>query len=121
MKQNLGLTDCQSPDARVCDHWYTLVALAMNMLLALRDALSIQSKPCYPQDETRTVSQRQAQRQALGIFLKLDPITRPCQPAGKGLGRAKGYRPSPRPRHSVKRKTKKQHKPCKVCPLQATI
>jgi len=119
MKQHLGLSACRSPEAQTVDHWYRLVALAMNMLLALRDDLMLEPKPWYPQSTDTTVSQRQAQRQALAIFLKLTPVTKVAQPSGKGHGRAKGYHPAARTRHFVKRKTKKQQKPCSSCPLKA--
>lgn len=120
MKQHLGLTQNQSPASTNADHWYQLVAFAMNSLLAIRDSLTQQPRPWYPQKDKTTVSQRQAQKQAQAFFSTLATITRPCQPAGKALGRSPGYRPPPRIRHPVKRKTPQRSKACPTCPFQAT-
>ena len=65
MKQHLGLYKNNSPELKSCDAWFQLVALTMNCLLAIRDDLEIQTKPWYPQPTTQSVSQRQAQTQAL--------------------------------------------------------
>jgi hypothetical protein len=118
MKQHLGLCTNNSPELKSCDAWFQLVALAMNLLLAIRDELEIQTKPWYPQPTTQSVSQRQAQTQALPFFLKLPPVTKPPQLAGKAPGRLLGYLPSPRIRHEVIRKTPKRHKPCPTCPFK---
>lgn len=118
MKQHLALTKNNSPELKSCDIWYQLVALAINSLLALRDDLEIQAKPWYPQPTTKSVSQRQAQKQALGFFLKLPTITKPPQPAGKALGRPLGYHPQPRARHKVIRKTPQRPKACPACPFK---
>lgn len=117
MKQHLALTKNNSPTLRQCDTWYQLVALAMNVLLALRDQLTPEPKPWYPQKLDQSVSQRQAQTQALSFFLKFPQLTKPPQPAGKAWGRPLGYQPKPRIRHPVLRKTPKRHKPCPTCPL----
>jgi hypothetical protein len=118
MKQHLGLTKNNSPELKPCDAWFQLVALAMNCLLAIRDDLEIQAKPWYPQKIIKSVSQRQAQKQALTFFLKLPPLTKPPQLAGKAPGRLFGYLPPPRIRHEVIRKTPKRHKPCPTCPFK---
>ena len=118
MKQHLGLTKNNSPELKACDAWFQLVALAMNSLLAMRGDLLILAKPWYPQPITQSVSQRQAQKQALTFFLKLPDITQPPQLAGKALGRPLGYLPPPRTRYEVIRKTPKRHKPCPSCPFK---
>lgn len=118
MKQHLGLCKNNSPELKPCDAWFQLVALAMNLLLAIRDDLSIQTKPWYPQPTTQSVSQRQAQKQALTFFLMLPSITNPPQPAGKAPGRLLGYHPHRRTKHEVTRKTPKRHKPCPSCPFK---
>lgn len=119
MKQHLGLNAHNSPELKTCDNWYQLVALAMNLLLASRDQLQFQVPPWYPQAATKTISQRQAQKAALAFFLKLDTLTLPPRPAGKAHGRAKGYRPPPRKRHPVLRKTTKRNRACPSCPFKA--
>ena len=115
MKQPLGLSN--SPELKSWDAWFQLVALAMNLLLPIRDDLKLQAKPCYPLAATKAVSQRQAQTQAPGFFLKFPNLTLPPQPAGKASGRPLGYQPPPRTRHKVLPKTPKPHKPCPSCPF----
>lgn len=119
MKQHLGLTKAHSPELKSCDAWYRLVALAMNLLLAVKDQLQSQIPPWYPHAATKSISQRQAQKQALNFFLKVDTPSSAPRPAGKAPGRAKGYNPSPRQRHPVTRKTPKRSKPCPSCPFKA--
>jgi DDE superfamily endonuclease len=118
MKQHLGLCTNNSPELKSCDAWFQVVALAMNLLLAIRDELEIQTKPWYPQPTTQSVSQRQAQTQALPFFLMLPPVTKSPQLAGKAPGRLLGYLPPRRIRHEVIRKTPKRHKPCPTCPFK---
>lgn len=118
MKQHLGLCKNNSPELKSCDAWFQLVALTMNCLLAIRDELEIQTKPWYPQPITQSVSQRQAQTQALPFLLKLPPVTKPPQLAGKVPGRLLGFHPPRRTRHKVLRKTPKRHKPCPTCPFK---
>lgn len=118
MKQHLGLTKNQSPELESCDNWLQLVALAMNLLLAIRDELKLQAKSWYPQKDHKAVSQRQAQKQALSFFSKLPQITKPAQPAGKAWGRPKGHSPPRRIRQPVMRKTSKKNNPCPSCPFK---
>ena len=121
MKQHLGLNKLQSPELKCCDAWYRLVALAMNLLLALRDQLKARPPAWYPQAASRPISQRLAQKQALAFFLGVDSPCSAPQPAGNALGRAKGYHPPPSIRHPVTRKTPKRIKACPSCPFkQAT-
>jgi hypothetical protein len=120
LKQHLGLTKSQSPDINCCDTWYQLVAIAMNLLLALKDQLQSESPPWYPQAARRPLSQRRVQKQALGFLLKLATPTKAPRPAGKAPGRATGYRPLPRIRHPVIRKTPRRTKACPTCPFKAT-
>ncbi|NER00771.1 MAG: transposase [Cyanothece sp. SIO2G6] len=119
LKQHLGLTSCQSPILTCCDNWYQLVALAMNLLLSLRDQLANTPPPWYPQARHKTVSQRQAQKQSLAFLLNVSTPIKPTQPAGKAPGRPMGYHPPPRTRHPVIRKTPKRRKTCPTCPLRA--
>ena len=118
IKQHLGLTKNQSPELKACDNWLQLVALAMNLLLAIRDELEFKAKPWYPKKNDRAVSQRQAQKQALSFFAKLPSLTKAPQPAGKAWGRPKGHSPPRRIRHPVIRKTIKKAKLCPSCPFK---
>ena len=118
MKQQFGLNSNNSPELNTCEHWYQLVALAMNLLLAARNQLQPQVPAWYPQAATKPISQRQAQKQALSFFLKVDTPSLAPRPAGKAHGRAKGYYPPPRQRHPIVRKTPKRSIPCPSCPFK---
>lgn len=115
MKQHLGLLKNQSSNLVNLDNWYQLVAIAMNILLAIKDNLSSESKPWYQKTVNKTISQRQAQKQALAFLLGLPRLTNPTRPAGKAFGRPKGYHPPPRKRFKVNRKTKYRPKRCSNC------
>jgi len=119
VKQHLALTANNSPRITSCDNWYHVVALAMNLLLSIRDHVQIEDKPWYPQEEDKLPSQRQTQKHALAYFLKLSSFIRPSQPAGKGSGRTLGLSPEPRTRHPVIRKTPKRIKKCSKCGYSA--
>jgi hypothetical protein len=118
MKQHWGLITNNRPELKSCDAWFQLVALAMNLLLAIRDDLDIQAKPWYPQKIIKSVSQCQVQTQALPCFLLFPPVTKPPPLAEKAPGRLLGYLPHPRTKHEVIRKTPKRHKPCPTCPFK---
>jgi len=115
MKQHLALTKNQSSDLVNCDNWYQLVAIAMNILLVIKDDLLAKPKPWYPSKSNKTISQRQAQKEALGFLLRLPSISKPPRPAGKAWGRPLHYHPPPKMRHPVIRKTKYRPKICPNC------
>lgn len=117
-KQHLGLSQAQSPELAHCDAWLELVALAMNLLLASRDQLQAKPDPWYPQQAKQAISQRQAQKHALGFFLNLTTPIKAPRPAGKGRGRPTGFKPNPRLKHPILRKTPKRPKPCPNCPFK---
>ena len=117
-KQQFGLKLAQSPELHHCEAWLTLVALAMNILLAAKDHLQANPDPWYPQQSLNPLSQRQAQKQALAFFLTLHLPSQPPRPAGKGTGRLLGFKPTPRLHYPVLRKTPQRPKPCKICPLK---
>ena len=121
MKQHLALTKQKSPDVTSCDHWYQLVALAMNLLLSIRDSVQAQARPWQPVDLDKMPSQRQAQKRALSFFSQVESPIRPTRPAGKGIGRHLGFLPTPRKVIPVLRKTPKRIKKCRSCgvPLAA--
>lgn len=121
MKQHLSLTDVRSPSLDHVDAHLNLVALAMNLLLASKDNLQANPDPWYPQARRKTISQRQAQKQALAFFLKVTSPIKPPRPAGKGTGRAKGFTPKPRTRFPISRKTSKSTSPCPRCPLRNAV
>jgi len=115
MKQHLALTKQNSPDVTSCDNGYQLVALAMNLLLSIRDSVHAQARPWQPVDPDKMPSQRQTQKQALAYFQQVESPVKPLRPAGKGLGRTQGFCPDPRKKIEVLRKTPKRPKKCKNC------
>lgn len=118
LKQHLGLNLVRSPELPHCEAWLTLVALAMNILLAAKDHLQATPDPWYPRQALNPISQRQAQKQALAFFLTLHLPSQSPRPAGKGTGRLFGFTPTPRLRYPVVRKTPQRTHPCKICPLK---
>jgi hypothetical protein len=115
-KQHLGLKLARSPELHHCDAWLTLVALAANILLAAKDHLQANPDPWYPRQALNPISQRQAQKQALAFFLTLHLPSQSPRPAGKGTGRLLGFKPTPRLRYPLVRKTPRRLTPCKRCP-----
>jgi len=113
LKQHLGLCANQSTRLANNQNWYWFCALANWQLLLMRD-LVVEAHPAwypkYVNGNSRPLTPRLVQRGALGLLLTLGTPARPPQPAGKGVGRAKGYRPQPRLRYKVVRKGKKKAK-----------
>lgn len=120
VKQHLALTVNNSPRIKCCDNWYHVVALAMNLLLSVRDHVQIEAKAWYPKKEHKLPSQRQTQKHALPFFLKFSSFIKTPQPAGKGIGRQLGQLPEPRTRHPIVRKTPKRIKKCSNCGYSAS-
>lgn len=115
LKQHLALKKVQSPELKHQDAWLQLVAMAMNLLLASREHIQVESDRWYPQQKHKPITPRRAQKHALAFFSSLARLIKPPRPAGKGKGRAKGYRPAKRKKHKVIRKTPKRPKKCKSC------
>ena len=108
-KQHLGLNTNQSTEEVSIDQWMWLCALAYWQLLLMRDEVEdlrpawYSSKPTSePQQLTPGVVQRGASR----ILLRLGTPAKATRSAGKGKGRAKGYRPPPRTRFPIVKKAK---------------
>jgi hypothetical protein len=113
LKQHLGLTSANSPDLEHRQRWNWCCALAYCQLLLCRHVVAQQRPDWHPthvRSCPRPLTPRQVQRQALAFLLNLGSPARPAQPAGKGTGRPHGYRPDPRQRHKVVKKSRKQRK-----------
>jgi hypothetical protein len=63
--------------------------------------------PRYKDGQVHLLTPAQVQRSALAFLLQSSTPARNTRPAGKGLGRQNGYRPTPRKRYAVIFKTKK--------------
>lgn len=113
LKQHLGLTCANSPDLAHRQRWVWCCALAYCQLLLMRHDVADRRPAWHPrhvQGRSRPLTPRQVQRQALAFLLTLGSPARPTQPAGKGTGRPQGFRPAPRKRFSVVKKSRKQRK-----------
>jgi hypothetical protein len=113
LKQHLGLTASRTTRLICADRWMWLCALAYWQLLLMREEVE-DLRPAWhrraPVSQPRPLTPGQVQRGALGFLLKLGTPAEVAKPAGKGQGRAKGYRPQPRQRFAVVRKSPKRRK-----------
>jgi hypothetical protein len=109
LKQHLGLNTNQSTDPVSTDQWMWLCALAYWQLLLMRDEIPYVRPAWYPSpsaSDGQKMTPGQVQRGALRFLVQLGTPALPTRTTGKGKGRAKGYRPSPRPRFPVVKKSK---------------
>jgi hypothetical protein len=116
LKQRLGLNANQSTNPACAERWMWLCALAYWQLLLMAQAVEDLRPAWHPRptaDQPRPLTPGQVQRGALRLLCKLGTPAAPPRPAGKGLGRPKGYRPKPRTRFAVVRKGKKTAKTAK--------
>lgn len=111
LKQHMGLTASNSPNLQGRLRWVWCCALAYCQLLFIRHKVADRRPawhPTYVRGRLRPLTPRQVQRNALPFLLELGSPAFPTQPAGKGCGRPPGYRPEPRKRHPVVKKSKKR-------------
>jgi len=113
MKQHLGLNANQSTDPDSIQRWMWFCALAYWQLLLMRPDVEDLRPAWHPRNsagQPKPLTPGQVQRGALRFLLKLGTPAAPTRPAGKGTGRAKGYRPTPRTRYAVVKKGAKRPK-----------
>lgn len=113
MKQHLGLTCANVVGLAAVEQWMRLCALAYWQLLLAHDLVSGHLPPWQRQPKPETAQRltpRQVQRALPSLFAEIGTPARVPQPAGKAPGRAQGFRPQPRPRFPVIRKTNKKPK-----------
>ena len=109
LKQHLGLNANRSTDLVSTNHWMWLCALAYWQLLLMRDSVENLQPAWYPAQPASNPQKRTpglVQRGALRFLVKLGTPARATRLAGKGKGRAKGYRPAPKPRYEIVKKAK---------------
>jgi hypothetical protein len=109
LKQHMGLNANQSTDPVSTDQWMWLCALAYWQLLLMRDEVKASRPAWYPagtKTETQGLTPGQVQRSALGYLVQLGTPAKITRPAGKGIGRSKGYHPAARTRFPVVKKAK---------------
>ena len=113
MKQHLGLNAHCLTDPDSIQRWMWLCALAYWQLLLMGRDVQDLCPAWYPRKAEgphRWLTPGQVQRSAGRFLVKLGTPADPPRPAGKGRGRAKGYRPAPRQRYPVVRKGQKTSK-----------
>ena len=88
-----------------CERWSWLVALVLNQLYLAREFGQALLRPW--EGTHRPVTPQQVRRVMPAILSLVGTPARPCQPATKSPGRAKGFRPEPAPRFPVVRKALK--------------
>ena len=111
LKQHLGLTASNSPNLQARLRWVWCCALAYCQLLFIRHQVADRRPawhPTYVRGRRRPLTPRQVQRNALPFLVELGSPAWPPQPAGKGSGRPPGYRPEPRKRYPVVKKSNKR-------------
>ena len=107
MKQHLGLNAHRLTDNDAIQRWMWLCALAYWQLLLMGRQVEDLCSAWYPrksQDQQVWMTPGQVQRGAGRFLAKLGTPACAPRPAGKGLGRIKGYRPALKKRHEVVRK-----------------
>ena len=94
--------------------WSWMVALAFTQLSLARELGRHALLPW--EAKGRPVSPRQVRRVMPTLLLQLGTPTRPCQPRGKALGRAKGFHPKSAQRHPIVYKTRNKQETSKTAP-----
>ncbi len=108
-KQHLGLNANQSTDEVSIDQWMWLCALAYWQLLLMRDEAEELRPAWYPAKPTsgaQKMTPGLVQRGASRILVRLGTPAKATRTAGKGKGRPKDYRPTPRTRFPIVKKAK---------------
>ena len=101
-KNSLTWTKTRLGDIAHEERWTGLVALAYWQLLLARPAARDVCRPGEkPAAEGRPLSPGRVQRDSGRILAELGTPAGPPKPRGNPRGRAKGYRPAPRPRYPV--------------------
>jgi hypothetical protein len=113
LKQRLGLNAAQSPKPQAISHWQGVVTLAYWQLLLMEPLVADHRPAWYPRatpGQPWSNSPGIVQRGALAFLCGFGIPAAPPRPAGKGTGRAKGYRPQPKKRFPVVYKRLKRPK-----------
>lgn len=108
-KQHLGLNANQSTNPVSTDQWMWGCALAYWQLLLMRGEVDPCQAAWYPAAKGNDVHKRtpgQVQRGAARFLARLGTPAQTPRRAGKGKGRTKGYRPTPKTRFPVVKKAK---------------
>ncbi len=119
LKQNLGLNSSRSNDLVATEQWMWLCSLAYWQLLLMRDLVEANRPAWYPrfQDgKPRQLTPGLVQRAAFRLLARLGTPAKAPRVVGKGKGRQEGYRPAPRTRYPVIKKSKTGQKSALASP-----
>lgn len=118
LKQHLGLNSNRSSNLESLQSWMWMAALAYWQLLLIRDKVTPNRPAWHPRKkdgQDKPLTPAQVQRSAQTFLLQSGTPAANTRPAGKGRGRQKGYRPTPRKRFEIVFKTKKAQSQPKLC------
>jgi hypothetical protein len=118
LKQHLGLNSNRSSNLESLQSWMWMAALAYWQLLLIRDKVTPNRPAWHPRKkdgQDKPLTPAQVQRSAQTFLLQSGTPAANTRPAGKGRGRQKGYRPTPRKRFDIVFKTKKAQSQPKLC------
>ena len=118
LKQHMGLNSHRSSNLDSLQRWMWIVALAYWQLLLLRDTVQPNRPAWHPHKKDgmdKPLTPSQVQRSAQVVLLQSGSPAPHTRPAGKGIGRQKGYRPAPRQRFEIVFKTKKAQNQPQTC------
>jgi hypothetical protein len=110
LKQHLGLNSHRTANLGSLKRWMWIGALAYWQLLLMRDTVQPNRPAWHPRKkdgQDKPLTPAQVQRSAQALLLQSGLLVEKIRSAGKGPGRQKGYRPTPRKRFEVVFETKK--------------
>jgi hypothetical protein len=108
LKQHMGLNANQSTNLVSTDQWMWMCALAYWQLLLMRGEVKGVRPPWFPhksEQDALKLSPGQVQRGAERYLLRSGTPACDTRTAGKGKGRSPGYRPTPKMRYPVVKKS----------------
>ena len=118
LKQHLGLNSNRSSNLESLQNWMWMATLAYWQLLLIRDKVTPNRPAWHPRKkdgQDKPLTPAQVQRSAQTFLLQSGTPAANTRPAGKGRGRQKGYRPTPRKRFDIVFKAKKAQSQPKLC------
>jgi hypothetical protein len=108
LKHDLGWTAVRPTAPQAADRWSWLLAMGLWILWLARPLVTDQHLPWERPLHPARLTPARVRRACAPLFLRLGTPARPVQPRGKAPGRPPGYRPPPRTRYPVVRRTPKR-------------
>jgi hypothetical protein len=108
LKHDLGWTTVRPAHPQAADRWSWLLALGLWSLWLARPLVADCRLPWERPLPPARLTPARVRRACSSLFLRLGTPARPVQPRGNAPGRPPGYRPPPRSRSPVVRRTPKR-------------